>query len=70
MAAGIKTADTQQLRIDGLRMHILALLCTLGLLLQEVQAWGYRNGIFHNSIWLGTYSVLSAHLLSLWHPQR
>lgn len=66
VAAVIKAADQQQLRTDGLRMRILALLWTLGLLLQELQAWGYKNGIFHNSIWLGTYSeVLSAHLLSL-----
>ncbi|AWP13621.1 putative tumor necrosis factor-inducible 6 protein [Scophthalmus maximus] len=33
-------------------MHVLALLWTLGLLLKEAQAWGFRNGIFHNSIWL------------------
>lgn len=66
MTAVIKAADQQQLRTDGCRMRLLALLWTLALLLQEVQAWGYRNGIFHNSIWLGTYSeVLSAHLLSL-----
>lgn len=66
MAAAIKAAAQQQLRTDGLRMRILALLWTLALLLQEVQAWGYKNGIFHNSIWLGTYSgVLTAHLFSL-----
>ncbi|MEQ2230067.1 Tumor necrosis factor-inducible protein 6 protein [Ilyodon furcidens] len=33
-------------------MHVLALLWTLVLLLKEAQAWGFRNGIFHNSIWL------------------
>lgn len=34
-------------------MRVLALLWILGFLLEEVQAWGFRNGIFHNSIWLG-----------------
>ncbi|XP_034042990.1 tumor necrosis factor-inducible gene 6 protein [Thalassophryne amazonica] len=33
-------------------MQLLALLCTVGLLLEEVHTWGFRNGIFHNSIWL------------------
>ncbi|KAM4561318.1 tumor necrosis factor-inducible gene 6 protein [Fundulus diaphanus] len=33
-------------------MHVLALLLTLVLLLKEAQAWGFKNGIFHNSIWL------------------
>lgn len=66
VAAVIKAAAQRQLRTDDLRMRILALLWTLALLLQEVQAWSYKDGIFHNSIWLGTYSgVLSAHLFSL-----
>ncbi|XP_007569328.1 tumor necrosis factor-inducible gene 6 protein [Poecilia formosa] len=33
-------------------MHRWALLWTLILLLKEAQSWGFRNGIFHNSIWL------------------
>uniref|UniRef100_A0A8C6WTW7 Tumor necrosis factor-inducible gene 6 protein n=1 Tax=Neogobius melanostomus TaxID=47308 RepID=A0A8C6WTW7_9GOBI len=33
-------------------MRVWALLWALGLLLKEVHAWGYRNGVFHNSIWL------------------
>ncbi|XP_023192240.1 tumor necrosis factor-inducible gene 6 protein [Xiphophorus maculatus] len=33
-------------------MHVWALLWTLVLLLKEAQSWGFRNGIFHNSIWL------------------
>ncbi|KAM6934600.1 tumor necrosis factor-inducible gene 6 protein [Xenentodon cancila] len=33
-------------------MHVSALLWILGFLLKEAQAWDYRNGIFHNSIWL------------------
>ncbi|KAK7913731.1 hypothetical protein WMY93_013942 [Mugilogobius chulae] len=33
-------------------MRICVLLWTLGLLLKEIHTWGYRNGIFHNSIWL------------------
>ncbi|KAM9850545.1 tumor necrosis factor-inducible gene 6 protein [Aulostomus maculatus] len=33
-------------------MRVFALLWTLGFLLKEAQAWGFKNGIFHNSIWL------------------
>lgn len=34
-------------------MRALVLLWTLGSLLEETRPWGFRNGIFHNSIWLG-----------------
>lgn len=34
-------------------MRVFALLWTVGFLLKEAQAWGFKNGIFHNSIWLG-----------------
>ncbi|XP_028447413.1 tumor necrosis factor-inducible gene 6 protein isoform X1 [Perca flavescens] len=33
-------------------MRFFALLWTLGFLLKEARAWSYKNGIFHNSIWL------------------
>ncbi|XP_034418197.1 tumor necrosis factor-inducible gene 6 protein [Cyclopterus lumpus] len=33
-------------------MRFFALLWTLCFLLKEARAWGYKNGIFHNSIWL------------------
>ncbi|KAG7219725.1 hypothetical protein INR49_018888 [Caranx melampygus] len=33
-------------------MRLLALLWTFGFLLKEAQAWGFKDGIFHNSIWL------------------
>ncbi len=36
-------------------MRVFTLILTLGFLLKEAQAWGFRNGIFHNSIWLGKY---------------
>ncbi|XP_028292453.1 tumor necrosis factor-inducible gene 6 protein [Gouania willdenowi] len=32
-------------------MLVVLLLCSL-LLLKETQPWGFKNGIFHNSIWL------------------
>ena len=46
----LETSGENSCRI---RMHLLALLWTLGLLLKETQEWSYKNGIFHNSIWLG-----------------
>uniref|UniRef100_A0AAQ6IP89 Tumor necrosis factor, alpha-induced protein 6 n=1 Tax=Anabas testudineus TaxID=64144 RepID=A0AAQ6IP89_ANATE len=33
-------------------MRVVALLWTVGFLLKEAQAWSFKNGIFHNSIWL------------------
>ncbi|XP_074513655.1 tumor necrosis factor-inducible gene 6 protein [Sebastes fasciatus] len=33
-------------------MRFFTFLWTLGFLLEEAQAWGYKNGVFHNSIWL------------------
>ncbi|XP_020493509.1 tumor necrosis factor-inducible gene 6 protein [Labrus bergylta] len=33
-------------------MRVFTLLTALCLLLKEAQAWGYKDGIFHNSIWL------------------
>ncbi|XP_076012932.1 tumor necrosis factor-inducible gene 6 protein isoform X2 [Genypterus blacodes] len=33
-------------------MRVLAVLYALCFLVNETQAWGIRNGIFHNSIWL------------------
>ncbi|XP_075886809.1 tumor necrosis factor-inducible gene 6 protein [Nelusetta ayraudi] len=33
-------------------MRVSILLWTFGFLLKEAQAWGFKNGIFHNSIWL------------------
>ncbi|KAI9518812.1 Tumor necrosis factor-inducible protein 6 protein [Dissostichus eleginoides] len=33
-------------------MNCFSLICSLGFLLKEAQAWGYKDGIFHNSIWL------------------
>ena len=35
------------------RMRVFTLLLSLGFLLKEARAWGFKNGIFHNSIWLG-----------------
>ncbi|KAA8593069.1 hypothetical protein FQN60_018524 [Etheostoma spectabile] len=35
-------------------MRLFALLWTLGFLMKEARAWGYKNGIFHNSIWLAS----------------
>ncbi|PWA19441.1 hypothetical protein CCH79_00017180, partial [Gambusia affinis] len=54
-AAGDRTSEnicTEQLHTVSLRMHVWALLWTLVLLLNEAQSWSFRNGIFHNSIWL------------------
>ncbi|XP_068185614.1 tumor necrosis factor-inducible gene 6 protein [Antennarius striatus] len=46
-------------------MHLLSLLLTVCVLLKEAQPWGYKNGIFHNSIWLeqaaGVYHRESRH---------
>lgn len=39
----------------GHRMRVLTFLWIFGFLLKEAQAWGFKNGIFHNSIWLGKY---------------
>ncbi|KAI3355998.1 hypothetical protein L3Q82_017269 [Scortum barcoo] len=36
-------------------MRVFALLWIIGFLLKEAQAWGFKNGIFHNSIWLGLH---------------
>uniref|UniRef100_A0A3B5AU71 Tumor necrosis factor, alpha-induced protein 6 n=1 Tax=Stegastes partitus TaxID=144197 RepID=A0A3B5AU71_9TELE len=33
-------------------MLLLTLLWTLSVLLTETHSWGFKNGIFHNSIWL------------------
>ncbi|XP_013889413.1 tumor necrosis factor-inducible gene 6 protein [Austrofundulus limnaeus] len=33
-------------------MRVLLFLWTFCFLLKEVRPWGYRNGVFHNSIWL------------------
>ncbi|XP_030283416.1 tumor necrosis factor-inducible gene 6 protein [Sparus aurata] len=33
-------------------MRVFTLLLSLGFLLKEARAWGFKNGIFHNSIWL------------------
>ncbi|XP_076858818.1 tumor necrosis factor-inducible gene 6 protein [Brachyhypopomus gauderio] len=33
-------------------MHILFVTLTLGFVLKETRAWGYKNGVLHNSIWL------------------
>ncbi|KAJ8350701.1 hypothetical protein SKAU_G00258310 [Synaphobranchus kaupii] len=33
-------------------MRLFGLIWTACLVLQETQAWGYKNGILHNSIWL------------------
>ncbi|XP_041724849.1 tumor necrosis factor-inducible gene 6 protein-like [Coregonus clupeaformis] len=33
-------------------MRVFAVIWAIGFFLKEAQAWGFRNGIFHNSIWL------------------
>ncbi|KAF7709531.1 tumor necrosis factor-inducible gene 6 protein isoform X2 [Silurus meridionalis] len=35
-----------------LYMHAVAALLALSCVLKETEAWGYKNGILHNSIWL------------------
>ncbi|XP_035629935.1 tumor necrosis factor-inducible gene 6 protein-like isoform X2 [Oncorhynchus keta] len=37
------------------RMRVFAVIWAIGFFLKEAQAWGFRNGIFHNSIWLGLH---------------
>lgn len=49
----------EQLRSETCRMRLFFLISTLVFLLKEAQAWGFKNGIFHNSIWLGNYFLLS-----------
>ncbi|KAM6986104.1 tumor necrosis factor-inducible gene 6 protein [Aplochiton taeniatus] len=33
-------------------MDVFAVVCAICFFLKEAQAWGFQNGIFHNSIWL------------------
>lgn len=41
----------------GGEMRVFILLWTFGFVLKEAQAWGFKNGIFHNSIWLGKTDI-------------
>lgn len=42
-----------------LYMHTVGALLALSCVLKETEAWGYKNGILHNSIWLGTVCFYS-----------
>lgn len=34
-------------------MHVLTAVFAVIFVLKKTEAWGYKNGILHNSIWLG-----------------
>lgn len=36
-------------------MRVLTAVFAVIFVLKETEAWGYKNGILHNSIWLGIY---------------